>query len=111
MSFDTGGYTGEWGSYGKLAILHEKELVLNKDDTKNFLASIEEMDKILNLYENSLGLDRVLSNYGVDLSLNNQGLEQNVHIEANFPGVSDRSEIEMAFENLINKASQYSNRY
>ena len=39
MSFDTGGYTGEWGSYGKLAVLHEKELVLNKNDTKNYLDS------------------------------------------------------------------------
>jgi hypothetical protein len=36
--FDTGGYTGEWsGAYGKLAMLHEKELVLNKHDTENFL--------------------------------------------------------------------------
>ena len=111
MSFDTGGYTGEWGSYGKLAVLHEKELVLNKNDTKNYLDSMDKLYETLKLYENNLGLDRVLSNYGIDLSLNNQGLEQNVHIEANFPGVSDRSEIEMAFENLINKASQYSNRY
>jgi hypothetical protein len=33
----SGGYTGEWGSEGKLAFLHEKELVLNADDTANFL--------------------------------------------------------------------------
>jgi hypothetical protein len=31
--FDTGGYTGKWGPEGKLATLHEKELVLNKQDT------------------------------------------------------------------------------
>ena len=31
--FDTGGYTGSWGPEGKLAMLHEKEMVLNKDDT------------------------------------------------------------------------------
>jgi hypothetical protein len=30
VGFDTGGYTGSWGSYGKLAMLHEKEMVLNK---------------------------------------------------------------------------------
>jgi hypothetical protein len=29
-SFATGGYTGEWGPEGKLAMLHEKELILNK---------------------------------------------------------------------------------
>jgi chromosome segregation ATPase len=28
-SMDTGGYTGEWGPEGKLAVLHEKEIVLN----------------------------------------------------------------------------------
>jgi hypothetical protein len=45
--YDTGGYTGEWGSYGKLALLHEKELVLNKDDTVNFLAGMELLDNII----------------------------------------------------------------
>ena len=36
LGYDTGGYTGNWNSSdGKLALLHKKELVLNKDDTKN----------------------------------------------------------------------------
>jgi hypothetical protein len=39
-SFDTGGYTGSWGSEGKVAMLHEKELVLNADDTENLLNTI-----------------------------------------------------------------------
>jgi hypothetical protein len=38
--FDTGGYTGEWGANGRLAMLHEKELVLNKTDTKNILDAV-----------------------------------------------------------------------
>ena len=33
IPFDTGGYTGQWGQEGKVAMLHEKELVLNKTDT------------------------------------------------------------------------------
>jgi hypothetical protein len=33
-------------------------------------------------------------------------LEQNVHIEANFPNATDHSEIEQAFDNLINLAVQ-----
>jgi hypothetical protein len=37
-------------------------------------------------------------------------LEQNVKIEASFPNVQDHNEIEEAFNNLINKASQYANR-
>jgi len=32
-------------------------------------------------------------------------LEQNVHIDANFPSVTNSSEIEEAFENLVNKAA------
>jgi hypothetical protein len=27
--FNTGGYTGAWGPEGRLAVLHQKELVLN----------------------------------------------------------------------------------
>jgi hypothetical protein len=38
--FDTGGYTGAWGNEGKIAVLHEKELVLNKDDTRNILRAV-----------------------------------------------------------------------
>jgi hypothetical protein len=46
--YDTGGYTGSWGgSYGKLAMLHEKELVLNKGDTENFLTGMHVLDKIV----------------------------------------------------------------
>jgi len=39
-SMDTGGYTGAWGKAGKLAVLHEKELVLNKMDTENLLDAV-----------------------------------------------------------------------
>jgi hypothetical protein len=39
-----------------------------------------------------------------------RALEQMVHIEANFPAVQDRNEIETAFNNLINTAAQYANR-
>jgi hypothetical protein len=38
-SYDTGGYTGKWGPDGRMAVLHEKELVLNKEDTENFLTA------------------------------------------------------------------------
>lgn len=40
-SFDVGGYTGTWGSSGRLAMLHEQELVLNKADTSNLLKIVE----------------------------------------------------------------------
>lgn len=112
--FATGGYTGDWeGPYGKLAMLHQKELVLNAGDTENFLASMELLDKIvsaIDLYSMNSQLGGALSSP----SLGNMGsgdvLEQQVHIEASFPGVQDRNEIEEAFNTLINRASQYANR-
>jgi hypothetical protein len=48
---DSGGYTGEWGPYGKLALLHEKELVLNKGDTENFLTGMGVLDSILKMID------------------------------------------------------------
>jgi hypothetical protein len=46
QSADTGMYTGEWpmGSVranGRLAFLHQKELVLNAHDTENFLDAMQ----------------------------------------------------------------------
>jgi hypothetical protein len=40
-AFDTGGYTGAWGPEGRLAMLHQKEIVLNADDTENILAAVD----------------------------------------------------------------------
>jgi hypothetical protein len=40
QSFDTGGYTGSWDSSGRIAMLHQKEIVLNAHDTENFLAAV-----------------------------------------------------------------------
>ena len=110
--YDTGGYTGSWGSYGKLAMLHEKELVLNKEDTENLLTSIEVLDEILKMID----LQSLNAQIGGLLNsprlqeIQSQVLEQSVKIEAVFPGVSDRNELEEAFNNLINQASQYANR-
>ena len=113
VGFDTGGYTGAWGSYGKLAVLDEKELVLNKGDTANFLASMELLEKILEMIDvqsASAQLGGLLSTPTYGGMNNSSTLEQSVHIEASFPSVTDRNEIEEAFNNLINTASQYANR-
>ena len=112
--FDTGGYTGDWsGSYGKLAMLHKKELILKEGDTENFLASMELLERILSIID----LQSANAQLGGMLSSPSYGnhatetiVEQNVHIEASFPGVSDRNELQEAFTNLINQASQYANR-
>lgn len=51
--YKTGGYTGVWpgGSIednGRLAMLHQKELVLNSRDTENFLEAIHELREMTN---------------------------------------------------------------
>jgi hypothetical protein len=47
VGYATGGYTGEWGPEGKLAVLHEKEIVLNKHDTENLLMAVDMLSNIL----------------------------------------------------------------
>ena len=113
LGFDTGGYTGDWaGSYGKLAFLHQKELVLNQGDTENFLASMEVLERILQMIDLQSASSQIggLLNSPSIGPASSEPLEQNVHIEASFPNVSDRNEIEEAFNNLINLASQYAYR-
>jgi len=40
VQFNTGGYTGSWGPDGRWALLHQKELVLNQEDTSNILSAV-----------------------------------------------------------------------
>ena len=112
-SFDTGGYTGSWGANGKFAMLHEKEIVLNQQDTANILASVEVVRSIAQQLDALSQYQRVfgISGLGHWPSAGAQPLEQNVHITADFPNVTDHNEIELALSNLINYSSQYINRY
>jgi len=42
LGFDSGGYTGDWsGANGRLALLHQKEIVLNESDTANLLNAVD----------------------------------------------------------------------
>lgn len=110
FSFDTGGYTGVWNSSeGRLAMLHEKELILNKQDTENMLKMLEVARNTINIETAKMQLDRF--NKGISLTNNNgESFKQTVNINADFSGVRDSKEIEEAFNSLINQAIQYSNR-
>ena len=109
--YDTGGYTGEWGNDGRLALLHQKELVLNKDDTANMLNAINIMRNITDTLGSSV-LNKLAAatagNFGTNIG--SDVLEQNVHIDAQFPNVKDSREIEEALNNLVNMASMRANR-
>lgn len=111
--YDTGGYTGSWGKDGKLAILHEKELVLNAEDTANMLSMLQLTHDLLDMLDlqtqtAKLGFGDLVASTIKDSQ--KEVLEQKVEITAEFPNVSDHNEIEEALMNLTNTASQYANR-
>lgn len=117
VSGKTGMYTGSWNGpdieeNGKLAFLHQKELVLNADDTENMLSAV----KLIRQISQTIDLQAAAYNAAASglsigqLANSNQTLQQEVTIHAEFPNVSDHNEIEEAFNNLVNKASQYANR-
>ena len=112
FAFDTGGYTGSWGREGRWALLHEKEIVLNKEDTSNLLSAINMIRQIsevidLNAYS-SAGFGKGI---GAAASVGSAGtLEQVVHVTAEFPNATNKDEIYAAFGEIINLASQYANR-
>ena len=110
--FDTGGMYGEWaGSSGNQtpipAFLHEKELVLNKDDTENFLEGIMAQRDIMKQFSGAKLSDIIRS---VGTGNNQEGMKQNVVINADFPNVSKSSEIKDAFEGMSLRAATYAHR-
>ena len=113
IKMDTGGYTGTWGtSAGKIAMLHEKELVLNKEDTENILQSVNLVRQISDWISgrvNAMQYGSMLSAFGLPGD-NKNVLEQMVTIHAEFPNANNRAEIEAAFDNLVNRAAQYAYR-
>jgi hypothetical protein len=78
----SGGYTGSWGSQGKLAMLHEKELVLNAEDTSNILSAIDmvrDISRIIDLTASSTS--GMLSNlFNAKVSTGSSNFEQTVTI-------------------------------
>lgn len=109
--YNTGGYTGAWGPEGKLAFLHEKELILNKDDTENILNTVSFIRDIVSMIDNKANMSSLFSMSAMaGITSGNVGMEQQVTIYAEFPDATDHNEIEQAFNSLLNTASQYANR-
>lgn len=120
-SFATGGYTGDFDN-GKLSILHEKELVLNEDDTKNILNVVDTvrglntsvwLDIAKALDSSVLMLKGFLANKispAITVEGEKETLEQKVEIQASFPGVQDAREIEEALSNIVNNAAQFASQ-
>jgi chromosome segregation ATPase len=115
--YDTGGYTGDWSdgitdaNNGKLAILHQKELVLNAEQTEHIL----EVSKIVESVVDSLkqfNLGTSLTNIASSLStaFGANSVDQDVTINATFEDVRSSEEIKSALTSLVNEASIYANK-
>ena len=124
ISFKTGGYTGEWSNgsvenNGRLAMLHQKELILNAKDTENMLdmvTMVREMqstsgaiDKaIINSIANMIGAITGVKVQSVgNTNSNNKNTSNTFNITAEFPNANDVNEIREAILSLPNLAQQY----
>lgn len=117
FSGETGGYTGDFDG-GKWGLLHEKELVLNKEDTSNILEAVSLVRQMAGSILKDARDRANLMRYFTANQVPNfkypsaqHDLNQNVSIEANFPNVSSAAEIEEALDNLINQSAQYGQIY
>ena len=110
IGYDTGGYTGEWSNdAGKLAFLHQKEIVLNASDTQNLLDAVDMLRQMTSSLNSSMLLRMNNLNNGFNNlygNKNNNELQQDVHIDVTFPNVNSKQEIEEAFNEIINMAAQ-----
>ena len=93
------------------------ELVLNSKDTENLLTAVK---GVRALDSTTLGiLNKYISNASLAMSVGlgnisagsvyggSDTLQQNVHIVAEFPNATNSAEIQDAFDNIINRATQY----
>lgn len=132
VKFATGGYTGDnVPASGALAVLDNKELVLNEDDTANMLKMIYTVRDMQNKVSTNTNSSSILDGLNIDgiikqimqttvqsftaaaasisnfnISKEPQDINQNVSISANFPNVQNHNEIELAIQNLTSIAAQ-----
>ena len=123
-AYATGGYTGSWSGGldeqdGRLALLHQKELVLNADDTVNILKAIDMMREMVVGQDTSKLTaaitgsakaipSQVLSTIGTTFAkmiagvknITNSSDNKNLTINADFSGVKSADEIYQAIMEL-----------
>ena len=97
IPFDTGGYTGNFNG-GKLAVLHQKELVLNQDDTKNFLDAIKFLKGI-----SFSGISNLIGKIS-NKDSGNKDISQDIKVYAEFPNATNQDEIKKAIMSLPSRA-------
>jgi hypothetical protein len=92
-----------------MAVLHEKEIVLNKQDTANILSAVDLVRSLGDSMMNTMAF--MSSGYAMSAAAWELAkeliIEQTVNINAEFPNATDRAEIEAAFEELVGLATQH----
>lgn len=117
IAFATGGLADFTGPAWMDGSKSRPEMVLNPEDTKNILTAVQGVRALdastlntLNKYianaslAMSFGLGNISASsvYGVT-----DTIQQEVHITAEFPNATNSAEIQDAFDNIINRATQY----
>ena len=106
--FATGGYTGDWDGKGRLALLHQKELVLNEKDTENILDAVNIVRTIKDSIGSMVSSITNLTPESIAAASNVNNSDKKVfNITAEFPNANNVTEIQEAILGLPNLASQW----
>lgn len=113
--YDTGGYTGEWSDTagsGRLALLHQKEIVLNEDDTANILKAVDAVRQMTielknGSFESSVSQLKAKGAAAMSSYDGNSTVEQDIHVTAEFPNAVNADEIRSAILGLADVTVQY----
>ena len=133
FEYKTGGYTGSWNvgmpgtNNGKLAILHQKELVLNETDTSNLLKAVYTLREMVAAKTNTSGIAdqlvaagnmqaQILAQVGTGIlsslaSITTENANtsyRNMTVNADFSGVRSADAIYQALMELENYGMQNS---
>ena len=115
VKLETGGKTGSF-SGGRVAMLHEKEIVLNKSQSATFEKLIDIMPNMVNTFNDIAGKFKGIAPKipKVPTATNNSHSEetvQNFNInKLEFPNVKSADEIEKAIRGLSTFATQWANK-
>lgn len=119
IGYRTGGYTGEWNNTdGKLGVLHEKELVLNKTDTENILNAVDMVRNMTAMARDGAYSNVIHQSNGIidmaSLAANMPeefGSTVTYQVECTFPNATSVDEIQQAILTLPDIAPQYAYKY
>ena len=89
-------------------MLHQKELVLNAQDTENVLQAVNLVRQMTDALKGSFEIGSMVQKGTQVNKLGQDTIEQRVEITAEFPNVHNSDDIRNALLDLSNSAFQYS---